>query len=77
MGFGDILMKKHLGVQSNHQKQALLIMFPMCPELLRPHRPPGGSNSRGASQKNVFEHLQPLALVQEHPTDWLKSDLIL
>ena len=34
------------------------------------------SNSRGASQKNAFEHLQPLALVQGHPTDWLKSDLI-
>ena len=94
MGFGDILMLKHLGVRSNHQKQALLIMFPMYPELLRPHQPPGGrldfvsrrskiaiqleySNSRGASQNNAFEHLQPLALVQGHPTDWLKSDLIL
>ena len=63
------------------------------PELLRPQPPGGRldfvsrrskiaiqldySNSRGASQKNAFEHLQPLALVQGHPADWLKSDLIL
>ena len=84
MGFGDISMQKHLGVRSNHQKQALLIMFPMYPELLRPHQPPGGrldfvsrrskiaiqldySNSRGASQKNAFEHLQPLLLFKDIP----------